>query len=383
MITTGSKFLIGAAVVATVSAIAYGVAQGGVMGTVGLVSAAVALWFLAGVNLFTRDSNVWAEEVASVDAVSAAVRPPADSVWPFAFAFASAVLVVGLVTTQPVFVIGIVLLLVTGAEWTAEAWAERASADRTHNAEVRDRIANPLEIPLAAAIGIGVVIFAFSRVMLWLSKTNTVIAFSVLGAIILTLAFFFAYRPKVSSKAAAVVVGVGALGLVAGGAVAGLSGEREIKVHETAAGLTEEGAEICTSPDKFEADKGASQTVAATAAVAATITLGGDDSLTYVLNGPSAAGSAGITLPRGNPSNIVFRNESDEARRLSVTVGTRIAEEDGEEQEVPAYQCTALVQPGGTQNITIVPNLPSIAVEDGFEFFVPGVDAAAIPLIVI
>ena len=58
MLTTGSKFLIGASIAALVSAIAYGVTQDGVMGTVGLLSAAFALAFLAGVNLFTRDSNI-------------------------------------------------------------------------------------------------------------------------------------------------------------------------------------------------------------------------------------------------------------------------------------------------------------------------------------
>ena len=39
MITTGSKFLIGSAVLAIISAIAYGVTQDGVMGTIGLASA--------------------------------------------------------------------------------------------------------------------------------------------------------------------------------------------------------------------------------------------------------------------------------------------------------------------------------------------------------
>ena len=43
MLTTGSKLLIGSAVLATVSAIAYGVAHDGVKGSVGLSSAAVAL----------------------------------------------------------------------------------------------------------------------------------------------------------------------------------------------------------------------------------------------------------------------------------------------------------------------------------------------------
>ena len=382
MFTTGSKLLIGSAVVATITAIAYGVTQDGVMGTIGLASAAIVLWFLAVLNLFMRDNNIWADEIASVEGAAAAVPAPANSVWPFAFAFSAAVLAVGLVTYQAVFVIGIVLLLVTGAEWTAQAWADRASADLGHNADVRDRIANPLEFPLAAAIGIGIVVYAFSRVMLWLSKTNTVVAFAVLGGIIITLAFLFAYRPKVSSKAAAVVIGVGALGLIAGGAAAGLSGERDIEQHETTEGLAEEGVDICTSPEEFEADEKASQSVAASAAVAVTITLGEDGVLTYELNGPSAEGADAITLPRSNPNNVVFRNESSEHRRLSASLGTEVVEENGEEEERPFYMCTALVDDGGAQNITMSVALPSITAEDGFYFFVPGVDSARLDLFV-
>ena len=58
MFTTGTKFLIGSTVVASLAALAYGVTQDGVMGTIGLISAALALAFLAGVNIYTRDSNV-------------------------------------------------------------------------------------------------------------------------------------------------------------------------------------------------------------------------------------------------------------------------------------------------------------------------------------
>jgi hypothetical protein len=380
MFTTGSKFLIGAAVLATLAAIAYGTTQDGIMGTIGLSSAAVALWFLAALNLFMRDNNYWADEIASIDDAPAAVRAPANSVWPFAFAFGAVVLAVGLVTYQAVFTIGVVLLLVTGAEWTAEAWAQRASPEARHNAEVRDRIANPLEFPLAAAIGIGVAVYAFSRLMLSLSKTGTVIAFAVLGAIIIALAFFFAYRPKVASKAAAVVIGIGALGLIAGGAVAGLSGEREIHPHETTSGLNEEGVDICTSPEEFEADENASQSVAATAAVAVTITLGADGELTYALNGPSPSGANGITLPRSNPNNVLFQNDSSDPRRLSASLGT-VVEEDSEE-EAPLFTCTTLVDDGGAQNLTMIVALPSITAPDGYSFFVPGVESARLNLVV-
>ena len=381
MITTGSKFLIGSAVLATISAIAYGVTQDGVMGTVGLSSAAVALSFLAGVNLYTRDANVWADEIESVETAPAAVRAPANTVWPFAFALSATVLAVGLVTVQAVFVIGIVLLLVSGAEWTAETWAQRASADADYNAEVRNRMANPLEFPVGAAIGIGIVIYAFSRIMLGLSKTGTTILFAVVGASIITLAYVFAAKPG-RSKAAVAVVGVGALVVIAGGAASGLGGERDIHEHETAAGLNEEGVEICTSTEEFEADEKASQSVGSPAAVAATITLDESGQLAYELNGPSAEGADGITLPRSNPNNIVFRNESGDERRLSVDLGTHPSEEEGAEDEVPHYACTALVDDGGAQNITLIVAVPSAAFEDGYSFFVPGVESARLNLVV-
>ena len=380
MFTTGSKLLIGASVLAAVSAIAYGVAQDGVMGTVGLASAAVALAFLAGINIYTNDSNIWDDEISSVETAPAAARPPANSIWPMAFALGAAVLTVGLVTYQAVFVVGVVLLLAAGAEWTAEAWAERASADAAYNAQVRSRIANPLEFPLAAAIGIGIIVYAFSRIMLWLSKTNTVIAFSVLGVIILTVAFLAAYRPGLKSRAAVGAIAVGVLALVAGGAAAGLDGEREIKEHETTEGLTEEGEEICLSPEEFEADEKASQSVAASANVAAEITLTEAGELDLNVVGPLEEGTDALTLPRSNPNNVIFINESDHERRLSVDLTVPPA--DAAEDEGPLLKCTALVEPGGRQNITLTIGAPSFAAPDGYFFFVPGVESALLELIV-
>jgi hypothetical protein len=379
MFTTGSKLLIGASVLAAVSAIAYGVAQDGVMGTVGLASAAVALAFLAGINIYTNDSNIWDDEISSVETAPAAARPPANSIWPMAFALGAAVLALGLVTYQAVFVVGVVLLLATGAEWTAEAWAERASADAAYNAQVRSRIANPLEFPLAAAIGIGIIVYSFSRIMLWLSKTNTVIAFGVLGVIILTVAFLAAYRPGLKSRAAVGAIAVGVLALVAGGAAAGLDGEREIKEHETTEGLTEEGEEICLSPEEFEADEKASQSVGAQANVAAEITLTEAGELDFDVVGPVESPDQ-LTLPRSNPNNVIFINESDHERRLSVDLTVPPAE--AVEDEGPLLKCTTLVEPGGRQNITLTIGAPSFAAPDGYFFFVPGVESARLELIV-
>ena len=64
MFTTGSKLLIGSAALAWVSALVYGVAQEGALGTIGLISVATALSLLAAINVFVRDSNVSALEPA-------------------------------------------------------------------------------------------------------------------------------------------------------------------------------------------------------------------------------------------------------------------------------------------------------------------------------
>jgi hypothetical protein len=287
------------------------------------------------------------------------------------------------VTQQSVLTVGIVILLAAGAEWTAQAWSERASADPTHNAGVRSRIANPLEFPLAAAVGIGIIVYSFSRIMLWLSKTNTVIAFSVLGAIIVAFAFFFAYGPGVKAKAAVGIIAVGVVGLVAGGVYAGVDGQRDVHHVETTEELEEEGVEICTSPEEFEADEKASQSVAATASVSAIITLDASGALTYEVDGPIQPGTVGLTLPRANPNNVVFRNESDHERRMSVDLGTHVVEdEEGVEEIVPHLVCTTLVEEGGEQNLTLIVGPPSMSAADGYFFFVPGVDTARLDLVV-
>ena len=58
------ELLVGGAVLAIIAAIVYGVTQEGSLGTVGLISAALALAFLAGVNMYTRDADVSAMDPA-------------------------------------------------------------------------------------------------------------------------------------------------------------------------------------------------------------------------------------------------------------------------------------------------------------------------------
>ncbi|NQY57061.1 MAG: hypothetical protein HRT86_11375 [Ilumatobacteraceae bacterium] len=377
MFTTGTKFLVGATVVSIIVTIVYGVTQDGVMGTVGLISASVALAMVTGVNLFTRDANIFVDDEAAVATCPASRPAPGPSPWPLLFAIGAFAMVLGLVTVEPMFIIGIVVMFAGGAEWTAQAWAERASSSTAHNSEVRSRIANPIEYPIGGAAIIGVIAYSFSRIMLWLSKINVVIVFSVVGACILAAAFFFAYRPNVKRSVMVGTMSVAGVALVAGGVVTGLDGERDIHVLETAQG--EAAAGLCEDPEKTEADSKAAQTVAAQASVAAEITLNDDGKLTKRLNGP--AESSALTLPRSNPSNVLFRNESSEKRRLSVDLGeTEIGADSIDTERIQV--CTALVEEGGVQNITLNIGPPSNSVEGGYFFFVPGVESAVLELIV-
>ncbi len=399
MFTTGSKLLIGGSVLATVAAIVYGVSQNEALGIVGLISAALALGLLAGFNVWARDSNLSAMDTTAIATSDAATNPPGASIWPMVLAVGGAVLLVGLVSQQTVFTIGLVIILAAGAQWTVQAWAEAATDDNTISAQVRSRIANPLEFPLLGALSVGAIAFSFSRVMLWLSKTNTTIAFAVLATVVACIAFFFAFRPSIKRGAISGVIGIGAVVVVASGVAAGVDGERDIHVHETTGG---DAAYVCNSDKKFEADKEASETVAAKASTY-TITLTSGGELTYDVPGPVVTGSDVINLPRSNPNNIVFRNDSDKKHRLTVDLGIapvddeeaeaeEEAEADGHGEEGPetldgeaveksdrTLECTTLIEPGGAQLLTLEVDVPSIdpAVIDagGYRFYVPGTDA--------
>ena len=388
MFTTGSKLLIGSAVLTAVATVVYIVTQNEALGIVGLFSATAALSVVAGVNLWARDSNLSATDAVAVATSEASQNPPGASIWPLLFAVGGVTVVLGLVTQQTVFTIGLIILLAAGAQWMVQAWAERASADGEVNADVRNRLANPLEYPLLGAVAVGGVAFAFSRVMLWLSKTNTVIAFVVLATVVACVAFFVASRPSVKRGAIGGILAVGAIAVVAGGVAAGVDGERDIHVHEI---IADEARVVCDSPEEFEVDENASQTVA-TKANTWTVTLTADDTLTYDVPGPRLEGATAMDLPRSNANKIIFRNDSGHERRLTADLGpipeadleaeAEAEESDGHGDEGHGEKsdhlllCTTLVEDGGAQLMTLTIDVPSATVEGGYQFRVPGTDAS-------
>lgn len=371
MFTTGSKLLLGATFLTGALAALYGVFQGGALGTIGLTGAAVGFALLAAVNVFARDSNVSAMDHDAFATAAAAQAPARNSLWPLLIGIGGATLTLGLVTYKAIFMLGVIALIAGALEWLVQNWSERASDDPTYNAAVRNALVDPVELPVAGAAGAGVIVYAFSRVMLGLpSKSATVAAFTVVAAIVLAVGAILGWRKQASKPALTGLFSVGAVALVAGGAFAGLNGQRDIPRHETTAQLAEH--DECGT-DHTHADEKASQTVASKSNVAAEITWDGERLLADV---PGFDGNfETLTLPRGTPNNFLFRNASDHEARLVIdTYANPDARMPG-----PERYCTALTEEGGTQWLTIVLGQNTAAIKaagnEGYAFTVPGSDA--------
>jgi hypothetical protein len=369
MFTTGSKLLIGSATAAWIFAAVYGIAQDGALGTLGLISAAVALSLLAGLNLFVRDSNVSALDQDGFRQAAAAQATARPSLWPLLVALGATTMTLGLVTNRTFFTLGLIAVVAGALEWLVQGWSERASGEQSYNAVARDQMIDPLELPVAAAIGAAVVVYAFSRVMLGLpTPTATVTAFAVVGILVIAVATLVSINRGVSRTTMTGVFSVVLIALIAGGTIAGLNGERDIHPHHTTGDLAEEND---CSTEETEADEKASQTVAAKSNVAAEIIFENDELRADV---PGFDGDFdALTLPRSNPSNVMFRNESGELARLIIDLHPA-TDDNGVPLGVERL-CTALVETGGTQLLTVLIDRPSFAVEDGFAFTVAGSDA--------
>lgn len=372
MFTTGSKLLIGSALAAGIFGLIYGVTQGGALGTIGLLSAAAGLALLAGINAWVRDANVSAMDTEAFEASAAAQATASPSLWPLLTGIGVTAMTLGLVTLPAIFIIGCIAAFAGFLEWVVQGWSERASADRGYNSHARNFLVDPLELPVAAAIGFGVVAYSFSRVMLGLpSKSATVVGFSIVAALVLALGAAVGMKRGASKATLTGTFGLGLVALVAGGTIAGLNGEREIEVHHTTAYYAERGE---CGAEEISADEHASQTVAGKSNVAAEVVFDGS-ALTFEYPGfvPGVDDAGPLTLPRSNPNNVMFRNESGSEARLVIDMHPRL--DDQGNPTGPERICTALVKEGGVQFLTLLFDLPSFGVEDGYAFTVPGSDA--------
>ena len=387
MFTTGSKLLLGATTLTIVTAIVFGITTGGNVGwtaTIGLISAAIALAFLTTINFLVRDSNVGSMQPDAATNSPAADEAPGASMWPAIGAFGAALVAIGIVATPVVFKAGIVVLLATVVEWMVQGWSERASGDRAFNASVRKRLLNPLEFPVLGAIGLTVIIYSFSRIMLFLSKASGPAVFGIIAALVLVSGFVISARPGIKKGIVGGICAIAALGLVSTGAVMAIDGQRSIPEHHTIAS----DPEVCESNEESEADEKGSQSLAAKSNVSATVFYEGGELWAQVGGIPGRLST--ITVPRSNPSNIVFRNLDREHVRLTANLGTFATDEviDGNPVMESTVLCTTLVEQDGRQFITLnIPKSSPTSLTGGrsstpYTLEVPGVEGASIEVFV-
>jgi hypothetical protein len=390
MLTTGSKLTLGGTVLATLAAIVWGITKGGsvgYVGVIGLISVAVAMALLFGITTYVRDANVPPSAPDAVTGSAAAQQPATRSMWPAITAFGIGLLAVGAVTKPIVFKAAIVVLLASLVEWLVQAWSERASGDPAYNASLRKRIIHPLEMPLLGAVCVAVLVYSFSRIMLFLSKSDGPYAFIIVGILIVVFAFTFASRPTLKRSVIVGVCTIGALGVVSTGAVMAISGQRTIAEHPTTADddsaqCLRDEATVESSKEFEEIEHRASQHVAAKSNPMATVILR-DGKLTADTQG-LPPGLTSITVGRSVPINFLFKNKDKGKFRLTAFAGTDVETVNDTTIKRDRLTCTTLIREDGEQMLTVVFPKSSAAVTDNkqFSLSVPGLDGAQITVVV-
>lgn len=248
MTTTASKLFFGGAAVALLAAFTYGWGTGGgftgvmlfgLKGGVGelagytvLVATALVLLGLGIATSLLRDADPEVQAAAArLETAPPVAAPAGPSYWPVLGALAVTATLVGAVASPVVFVIGALGTLLVTLEWMVSAWSERATGDPAVNREIRNRLMFPIEIPVAGALVILVLVVSISRVLLATDRNVSSVIAIVVGAVITAAAFLVAYRPKLSKDAIALMLAIGALVVIGAGIVSAANGSREFHHH--------------------------------------------------------------------------------------------------------------------------------------------------------
>lgn len=190
---------------------------------------------LAGILVAFRDADPEAEaEVVHTESVPLTRAPVGPNFMPALAAFGFVIMLVGLATRTPLYATaGLIVLLVAGFVWTLRTWAERATGDDSANAELYHRFIDPLRTPVLAILSVAVVAIGLSRVLLAVSKTNSVLVFGLVAALFFIVATVLALRPDSARSVTTGLVIVGAIAIVIAGVIGAVSGEREIEEHHS------------------------------------------------------------------------------------------------------------------------------------------------------
>ena len=270
MFTTGFKFFFGLCVALAVSAVVYGYTTGGshvgpitlgYKGAVGehlgygvLLGQSVVAGMVAVVLVAFRDADATAQaDYMGVDRLDTAPMV-SNSIWPVVGAAGVTTAAMGLVLHTAVFITGVVICALVALEWTMDAWSDRATADPAANKALRDRIMAPLEIPLAGLAVALLAVAAISRILLAVSKDGAVVVAGVVAVVIVAIAVLYVAKPHLGRNLVAGLVVLTAVGVLVGGILAAVAGERDFEVHGEEHG--EEHSDDAEHDDEAPADEG-------------------------------------------------------------------------------------------------------------------------------
>ena len=250
MFTTGSKWFLGLGFFSLVLAAAYGWSTGGTglgpvsagynggvgdhLGYTMLLSLGLLGVFLGLMALAVRDANPSALAQLAGTEEAPPVAPPAHlAYWPVLGALGLALVLLGLVVSNVLFIAAFILLIGVLVEWMVLTWSDRATGDPEANRLVRARLMGPYEVPLIGVLLAGGTVAALSRLFLTSSKEGAVWVATGIGAVVFVIGLVIATRPKLSANAIAGALVVLGLGVVTVGVLSASRGERYIEKHHT------------------------------------------------------------------------------------------------------------------------------------------------------
>lgn len=255
MLTTGSKFLFGSAILALLGAFFVALAtvnksigmsellgpiSVGYKGPVGnhfayavLLAYAAAAILLGSVLSITRDGDP--EEGAAHQGLAApvAVLPPrGTNHWPLVGAFGAGLVTLGLTYSSELFVLGLVTIGIAALQWAIYAWSDHATADPFANRKVRHELTYPLDFPLFAILSIALFVFAVSRVLLAFPHGVDTAVFGAIPAVAFVVAIILSFRPKFTKNLIAILSIVGIAIILALGIWGMVQGPKHVEKDE-------------------------------------------------------------------------------------------------------------------------------------------------------